>query len=53
MKSLYSINAIVPNLATIERVYKSYIKELDYYHQQNEQLLEENQTFKTTTYFLN
>jgi hypothetical protein len=51
-KSLYSINAIVPNLAAIERVYKSYIKELDYYHQQNEQLLEENQTLKQQLTFL-
>ena len=51
-KSLYSINAIIPNLATIERVYKSYIKELDYYHQQNEQLLEENQALKQQLTFL-
>ena len=51
-KSLYSINAIVPNLATIEKVYKSYIKELDYYYEQNEQLLEENKNLKQQLNFL-
>lgn len=51
-KSLYSINAILPNLATIEKVYKSYIKELDYYYEQNEQLLEENKNLKQQLNFL-
>jgi hypothetical protein len=51
-KNLYSINAIVPNLATIEKVYKSYIKELDYYYEQNEQLLEENKNLKQQLNFL-
>ena len=51
-KSFYSINAIVPNLATIEKVYKSYIKELEYYYEKNEQLLQENQTLKQQLNFL-
>lgn len=51
-KSVYSINAILPNLATIEKVYKSYIKELDYYYEQNEQLLEENNNLKQQLNFL-
>jgi hypothetical protein len=51
-KSVYSINAILPNLATIEKVYKSYIKELDYYYGQNEQLLEENNNLKQQLNFL-
>lgn len=51
-KSFYSINAVLPNLATIERVYKSYIKELDYYYEQNEQLLEENKNLKQQLIFL-
>ena len=51
-KSVYSINAILPNLATIEKVYKSYIKELDYYYEQNEKLLEENNNLKQQLNFL-